>query len=560
MRRAQQALEALDVDARATDDDGTDAQEVATAVFEPDYESRFKVIRERPLSYIRPKRSFFCDDDADNVTDGRRKKSKRAPQDLEPRPNADTLYLRQHAHEAFIARPSKQFSTRERKIVQQFAQENMGADRTQDLPLSTWNEISRMRPPIHRSGFECKLHWDLREKPSLRSGAWTKEEDRVLKELATGSVDPSLVNHWEEIARRMPIPGRPAVHCLIRFQTKLNANALVCAPFTAEEDATIRQAVEVFGDGRWNIIADLLDGRIPEQVRHRWQLSLSPTVRLGKLSVIEDRRLLLAIRAYHDHEQYPAFLREQIVWNDICNHVPGRTQPQLRDRFTDSLSLELSFKSWTPDEDAKLLQLVQEYGVETLGVWARVGAELGTRTDKQVARRWRTLAPTEYKRYKKAKDSAREGPIAIFTRPSRGRRDPNVKKRSSTRSSYNGEEAKESAEDGTAATTAADEYKMDESMAHIKDKKIQPIVTSTKPTRCYRPKEWTPEVEEAFRVQQTGWRDLKEYMETYGQPERWENGFIRCTRVKSNGYYTYWRAFRECDDKYIHSVKVFEYA
>lgn len=44
----------------------------------------------------------------------------------------------------------------------------------------------------------------------------------------------------------------------------------------------------------------------------------------------------------------------------------------------------------------------------------------------------------------------------------------------------------------------------------------------------------------AFRVQQAGWRDLKEYMETYGQPERWENGYIRCTRVKSNGYYTYW--------------------
>lgn len=48
----------------------------------------------------------------------------------------------------------------------------------------------------------------------------------------------------------------------------------------------------------------------------------------------------------------------------------------------------------------------------------------------------------------------------------------------------------------------------------------------------------------AFRVQQAGWRDLKEYMETYGQPERWENGSIRCTRVKSNGYYTYWSVVR----------------
>ncbi|KAG1713271.1 hypothetical protein DVH05_000991 [Phytophthora capsici] len=89
---------------------------------------------------------------------------------------------------------------------------------------------------------------------------------------------------------------------------------------------------------------------------------------------------------------------------------------------------------------------------------------------------------------------------------------------------------------------------------------LQPVVSSAKATRCYRPKEWSPEAEEAFRVQQTGWRDIKEYMETYGEPERWHNGFVRCTRVKANGYYTYWRPHRECDDKYLHTVKLFEYA
>uniref|UniRef100_K3WBI0 Uncharacterized protein n=1 Tax=Globisporangium ultimum (strain ATCC 200006 / CBS 805.95 / DAOM BR144) TaxID=431595 RepID=K3WBI0_GLOUD len=85
---------------------------------------------------------------------------------------------------------------------------------------------------------------------------------------------------------------------------------------------------------------------------------------------------------------------------------------------------------------------------------------------------------------------------------------------------------------------------MDDNYDHAASNRHTPIVTNTKATKCTRPKEWSPEVEEGanqtFRVQQTGWRDLKEYMETYGQPERWDNGFIRCTRVKSNGYYTYW--------------------
>ncbi|GLD97074.1 hypothetical protein PINS_up022931 [Pythium insidiosum] len=115
-------------------------------------------------------------------------------------------------------------------------------------------------------------------------------------------------------------------------------------------------------------------------------------------------------------------------------------------------------------------------------------------------------------------------------------------------------------------------WKLDESVPQDDDSNQapKPVFTSKTATRCYRPKEWTPEVEEgkspafgiapSFRVQQTGWRDLKEYMESYGEPERWTNGFIRCTRVKSNGYYTYWRPHRECDDKYLHTVKVFEYA
>ncbi|KAL4128735.1 hypothetical protein PRNP1_007855 [Phytophthora ramorum] len=105
-------------------------------------------------------------------------------------------------------------------------------------------------------------------------------------------------------------------------------------------------------------------------------------------------------------------------------------------------------------------------------------------------------------------------------------------------------------------------FKMDEDYSSDNNNHAQPqaIITSTKATRCYRPKEWSPEAEEAFRVQQTGWRDIKEYMETYGEPERWYNGFIRCTRVKANGYYTYWRPHRECDDKYLYTVKLFEYA
>ena len=66
------------------------------------------------------------------------------------------------------------------------------------------------------------------------------------------------------------------------------------------------------------------------------------------------------------------------------------------------------------------------------------------------------------------------------------------------------------------------------------------------PTGVSRPKYWSTEAEEGWRLQFCGWRDIYEYEAVYGQPSRWEhNGFIRQLQCKSNGYYTYWKATRE---------------
>ena len=72
---------------------------------------------------------------------------------------------------------------------------------------------------------------------------------------------------------------------------------------------------------------------------------------------------------------------------------------------------------------------------------------------------------------------------------------------------------------------------------------------------------WTPEVEEQYRLQAAGWKDLDEYIAAYDQPERWEsNSFVKCLRVKKNGFFTYWREWRECEDRYLNRVKVYTYA
>jgi len=81
-----------------------------------------------------------------------------------------------------------------------------------------------------------------------------------------------------------------------------------------------------------------------------------------------------------------------------------------------------------------------------------------------------------------------------------------------------------------------------------------------KPTGVKRASSWSPEVEEQYRLQQVGWRNLDEYVVEHGEPERWAtNDFLKCLRVKKTGNYTYWREWRECEDKYLNRVKIFTY-
>jgi hypothetical protein len=523
LRRAERAMDTL-LPSRAT----SATTLAGEAVFEREVESAYKKVGVVPRSFIRPKRSFFHDDEVARAAPTKKpRKSKsllfvpaltpatssneaalRSQVDYarlaEPPPNADTVFLRAKSHEAFVATPSRVFSAKERQLVRQFAEGNasesvmhhrplspldstgaaaIGPPQPIRLPLKVWSGIAYQRPPIHRSAFSCKLWWELHEDPSLRLSAWTKQEDEALKRLASGQVDPTLVNNWEQIARRMPILGRPPVHCLIRYQTKLCASN-VNSTFTPEEDALIQQAVSVFGE-KWNIVADLMDGRVPEQIRHRWQLSLAPGIRQGKFSILEDRRLLLAIAAYH--ERFSLFQKEAVPWHDVAHHIPGRTLPALRDRFLNSLNPELTFAKWTAKEDAVIKKRFKELGgLDYPGIWSQIASELGNRSDNQVSRRWKLLAPLEYERIKREKKE-KMTLTAVFRRPTMPRRHPKSKAMHQRRTTYNamdsdgGDQTEEEKQKEGTDSDQVDDDSSDSSSTQLQLSAEDPDVTDDEP-------------------------------------------------------------------------------
>ena len=75
-----------------------------------------------------------------------------------------------------------------------------------------------------------------------------------------------------------------------------------------------------------------------------------------------------------------------------------------------------------------------------------------------------------------------------------------------------------------------------------------------------RAKYWSVDVENMFRIQSGGWRDLYEYIAAHGQPEIWlTNGLVSKVYVKKTGFITYWSESRECPDNKLHLVKIFKY-
>lgn len=77
-------------------------------------------------------------------------------------------------------------------------------------------------------------------------------------------------------------------------------------------------------------------------------------------------------------------------------------------------------------------------------------------------------------------------------------------------------------------------------------------------TTMKRAKQWSPQVENAYRLQLAGFRAYEEYIQTYPEPELWpETGFVKCLQSKTTGYFLYFRSARECEDKHMNKVKLY---
>jgi hypothetical protein len=256
-----------------------------------------------------------------------------------------------------------------------------------------WDLIAKYHVPT-RSGADCKIQWLQNMHPAIEKKKFTKAEDKQLLDLAK----KYKAHNWEAIAKELGTNRTPA-QCFKRYQRSLNTN-MMKSKWTAEEDKILIDAVKRYGEKNWQQVAHCLEGRTGQQCLHRWQKTLNPHIRRGRWTTAEDMMLTLAVKAYGSKN-----------WIKIQAHVPGRTDMQCRERWVNILNPALNNGPWTEEEDNKLKQAIEMYG---LGKWSQVSQMLHPRTDNQCWRRWKALNAEDVEGYRRTIIKKRKGLVNNF--------------------------------------------------------------------------------------------------------------------------------------------------
>lgn len=100
-------------------------------------------------------------------------------------------------------------------------------------------------------------------------------------------------------------------------------------PWTPKEDAKLMELMKKYGQS-WAMISSLMEGRSGKQVRDRYLNKLRPNIKIGDWSAQEDELVVTLIKEIGHR------------WSLIANHLPGRTEGQVKNRFYSHIKKRLS--------------------------------------------------------------------------------------------------------------------------------------------------------------------------------------------------------------------------
>jgi hypothetical protein len=161
--------------------------------------------------------------------------------------------------------------------------------------------------------------------------------------------------------------------------------------WTKEEDNILLEKAKEFKYRNWRAISSFLPGRSDIQCSARYK-RIRPGIIKGPWTKDEDHRVIKLVKTFGKN------------WSLIAKYISSRNGKQIRDRFLNNLDPNLKKDNFTPEEDAKILEIYYKEGPS----WSKMATLLEGRTGDTIKNRfYSTLKKKIIKIKKFNKDSER---------------------------------------------------------------------------------------------------------------------------------------------------------